>query len=197
MNIRNFLLLLGTATFLTACDNRPEEEPIEEEQSADPADGDEVSILRPDVEQPEQTEEVLLEPLSIVIGFPEGGSKLDEDAITKLEEVLGSEQLATGAKITLGGHSDASGNAQINERTSRQRAEAVRDWLVEKGVEQDRITIIAFGEQNPVEPNALPDGEPNESGRAKNRRVEITINPPEGTTTTTPQPEEKSAEASD
>ena len=37
-----------------------------------------------------------------------------------------------------------------------------------------------MGEQNPIAPNALPDGSPNEAGRASNRRVEIDISPPEG-----------------
>lgn len=51
----------------------------------------------------------------------------------------------------------------------------MRDFLVENGVEEERIEIVAFGEQNPVEPNALSDGSPNEEGRAANRRVEVTI----------------------
>ena len=37
--------------------------------------------------------------------------------------------------------------------------------------------MIAVGEQNPIAPNALPDGEPNEPGRARNRRVELEIAP--------------------
>jgi OOP family OmpA-OmpF porin len=45
-------------------------------------------------------------------------------------------------------------------------------------VAEDRIEIVAFGEQNPVAPNALPDGTPNDEGRAKNRRVEIRVAPP-------------------
>jgi OOP family OmpA-OmpF porin len=55
------------------------------------------------------------------------------------------------------------------------RAEAVRDWLVENGVAEDRIRTIAFGEQNPIAPNARPDGTPDEDGRAANRRVEIEV----------------------
>lgn len=197
MRIRNVLLSLGAATLLSACGAQPEEEGTDTEQAAEPGDGEQVSILRDDVEQPEQLEAVPLEPLNVLIGFPEGGSELDEAAVSKLREVVASEQLATGAKIVLGGHSDASGNAQINERASRQRAEAVRDWLVEQGVAEDRFTIIAFGEQNPIEPNALPDGEPNEKGRSLNRRVEISIVPPKDATTTKPQPQTASDEAGD
>ena len=60
-------------------------------------------------------------------------------------------------------------------RASRARAEAVRDWLVDSGVDEARISLIAFGEQNPVAPNARPDGSPDPVGRAANRRVEIEV----------------------
>ena len=50
--------------------------------------------------------------------------------------------------------------------------------MIDNGVAQERIVIIAFGEQNPVAPNALPDGTPNEAGRATNRRVEIEVSVP-------------------
>ena len=62
-----------------------------------------------------------------------------------------------------------------SEMCIRDSAEAVRDWLVENGVEASRISVIAFGEQNPAAPNALPDGSPNEEGRLANRRVEIEV----------------------
>lgn len=71
--------------------------------------------------------------------------------------------------------------AAANLRASQRRAEVVRDWLVENGVAEDRIDVIAFGEQNPVSPNANPDGTPDEAGRAKNRRVDLTIAVPPGT----------------
>lgn len=136
-----------------------------------------VSILRPDVEQPEQLEPPKLEPLNTAIGFPDGGAELDEAAIEALKEVIKARQLITGAPIVLRGHSDAGGNDDANMRASNARAETVRDWLIDQGVDGDRITIVAFGEQNPVEPNALPNGKPNEEGRAANRRVEVLIVP--------------------
>ena len=55
------------------------------------------------------------------------------------------------------------------------RGLAVAKWLIDNGVDAERITVIAFGEQNPIEPNALPSGAANEAGRAANRRVEIEI----------------------
>lgn len=69
------------------------------------------------------------------------------------------------------------GSDETNMRASRLRAEAIKAWLVEHGVDNERIAIIPFGEQNPVAPNAQPDGRPNEAGRARNRRVDISTAP--------------------
>lgn len=133
-----------------------------------------ISILRADIEQPEEPEQAL-EPLEITVGFPAGGTALDAAAVARIQAALTSEQIVLGGPIILRGHSDAGGNDAANLRASKARAETVRDWLVENDVAADRIEIIAFGEQNPVEPNALPDGSPNPAGRAANRRVEIEI----------------------
>lgn len=162
---------------LAACDTRGDAEPAPEatpEISADPMNEATVSILRPDIVQPELPVPALV-PLKVTIGFPEGGSALDDAAQEALRGVLASDQLSMGGPIALDGHSDSGGNDSANQSVSRARAEAVRDWLVDNGVSADRITITAFGEQNPAGPNALPDGSPNEEGRAANRRVELRI----------------------
>ncbi|MCB2085578.1 MAG: OmpA family protein [Sphingomonadaceae bacterium] len=96
----------------------------------------------------------------------------------KLAAMLASDQGKAGGRIVIRGHSDAGGSDQVNLRVSLERAEAVRDYLVGQGADEKRIRVIAFGSQNPVEPNALPDGSPNEAGRAANRRVEVTIELP-------------------
>lgn len=138
----------------------------------DPAESP-ISIIREDIEAP--VVEVELETLNATIGFPEGGEDLSAEAVSALEAALASPQMAGGGPITLRAHSDAGGSDAANLRASQARGEAVRDWLVEQGVSETRITLIAFGEQNPIEPNALPDGSPNEAGRAANRRVDLTI----------------------
>ena len=116
-----------------------------------------------------------LAPLDGRIGFPEGGAELSESATADLDTLLQSPQMEAGGPIVLRAHSDAGGPGDANERASQARGEAVRDYLVENGIDEDRITIIAFGEQNPIAPNAKPDGTPNEQGRAANRRVEVHI----------------------
>ena len=135
---------------------------------------DNVSILRPEIEVPEP-EPQALEPYRAVIGFPEGGSELDADAVSALEAALASEPMGLGLAITLRAHSDTQGSDKANLNASEKRGIAVARWLIDNGVAAERITVIAFGEQNPAEPNANPDGSPNEEGRAANRRVEIEI----------------------
>ena len=165
---------------LAGCDNRDDAPPPDPAATASPSPDAPVSIIRPDIEV--ERAPVAMERLRQRIGFPDGGSELDDTAIAALEEIIASPQLAAGGAIVLRAHSDAGGSDDANMRASQARGEAVRDWLVENGVEEDRIEVIAFGEQNPVEPNALPDGEPNEEGRAANRRVAITVEVPEGAT---------------
>ncbi len=189
MQIGRFTIALLALAALNACElNRddsagaPNPDPAAapgseagSEPTSEPSEA--VSILRADIEQPELPA-APLEPLNTIIGFPDGGSDLDAEALLELQKVIISEQLELGGPITLRGHSDAGGSDAVNERASRARAEQVRDWLIGKDIAETRITIIAFGEQNPVEPNALPDGTPNEEGRALNRRVEVLIVPP-------------------
>ncbi|MFL0355326.1 OmpA family protein [Erythrobacter sp. GH1-10] len=174
------LLVLASVAALAACNTQPAEEPDAGEPtptgtaSATPDPDAPVSIIRPDIEQPELPE-IPLEPLEVTIGFPEGGSELDAAATAALQLVLSSDEAALGLPITVRAHSDAGGSDAANLRASRARGERVRDWLVKNGIDEERIEVIAFGEQNPVQPNALPDGSPNEAGRAANRRVEIEV----------------------
>ncbi len=136
-----------------------------------------VSIIREDViETPEPTPEPP-EPLDVVLPFADG-TDVSPDAEELLQLVLQSDALRAGWPITLAGHTDSAGNDQANLRASRSRAENVAAWLIERGVANERITVIAFGEQNPLVPNAKPDGSPDEVARRRNRRVELTIAPP-------------------
>ncbi|WP_338303527.1 OmpA family protein [Erythrobacter sp. Dej080120_24] len=176
---RTPILTLALIAALGACaqtDEPPEDTAptVNVEAEPTPEASETISILRTDIEQPDEPEPEL-EPLELTIGFPAGRTALDTAAVAQVQAALASEQIALGGPIILRGHSDAGGNDAANLRASRARAETVRDWLVENGIAADRIEIIAFGEQNPVEPNALPDGSPNAEGRAANRRVEIEI----------------------
>ncbi len=178
MKPQSIIAACAALGLLAACDSRPaSEDTSPEDTTASPKPEEPVSILRPDVEKPDLPPPPL-EPLNAVIGFPDGGTDLDAGAVAALETVLASEQLSSGAPIVLRAHSDSGGTDEANADASEARGLAVAGWLIEKGVAEERIDVIVFGEQNPVEPNALPDGSANEAGRAANRRVEVLIVPP-------------------
>ena len=166
-----------SAILLAGCKPVPQESEAPAEPMAPPTEEAEpVSILRPDVEaETEQEDDASLEAFTATIGFPDGGSELDADAIAALEQVAASEQFAGPAAIVLRAHSDSAGSDASNERAAQARGLAVAEWLIAAGADPRRIDVIVFGEQNPVEPNALPDGSPNEEGRAANRRVDVEI----------------------
>jgi len=143
--------------------------------SPDASESPVASIIREDARSEEL--EIPVEALHAIVPFGEGGNDLSEQAERMLIGVLQSEAMREGWPVTLRGHTDSSGNDSANLRASRARAEAVAAWLVERGVADDRIAVIAFGEQNPIAPNAKPDGTANDAGRARNRRVDIEIAP--------------------
>lgn len=151
-----------------------------------------ISIVRADADIDLVEPEPSLEPLELTVPFSEGGNEFSAAAQEVLGAIIESEQLAAGGMITLGGHTDSGGSDAANIRSSQVRAQAVADWLIERGVSEGRIRTIAFGEQNPSKPNALPNGEPDEAARAANRRVEVVIFVPD----TVQQPGDKDAATS-
>lgn len=165
--------VLASALLLASCGTKEEDAP----DPAATADDGPRSIFRED--PAEAGEGVLpaptLPPLETTLSFADGTPELTEAVRAELATIVDSPQMEAGGAIVLRGHSDSDGSDEDNLEASRERAEAVREFFVENGIDEARITVIAFGEQNPLAPNALSDGSPNEEGRATNRRVEVTI----------------------
>jgi OOP family OmpA-OmpF porin len=90
---------------------------------------------------------------------PEGKTKLDE-VVTKLNSINLEVIIAVG-------HTDSVGSDSYNEKLSVRRAEAVKAYLVGKGIEKNRVYTEGKGKKQPVADNKTAEG------RAKNRRVEI------------------------
>lgn len=142
------------------------------------------SIIRPEVAEEIAPPIVIPPPIPVprlaIVPFGDGGAALDAEARAVIDAVMAEPGFATGGAITVSGHSDASGSDGDNLVVSRRRAEAVRRYMLSKGADEDRITVVALGERRPIEPNANPDGSDYLEGRQKNRRVEIVIDPPPG-----------------
>jgi OOP family OmpA-OmpF porin len=92
---------------------------------------------------------------------PEGRAKLD-DLVSKIRDVNLEVIIAVG-------HTDSIGTDAYNQRLSVRRAEAVKAYLVSKGIERNRVYTEGKGEKQPVADNRTREG------RAKNRRVEIEV----------------------
>lgn len=92
---------------------------------------------------------------------PEGRAKLD-DLVGKVKDINLEVVIAVG-------HTDAIGSDSYNQRLSVRRAEAVKAYLVSKGIEKNRVYTEGKGEKQPVADNKTSEG------RAKNRRVEIEV----------------------
>ena len=88
---------------------------------------------------------------------PEDQSRLDQTA-----ENLKHLHWVSG---TIEGYTDSTHNAEYNQKLSEQRATAVRDYLLSKGVGDNRMKVVGYGESKPIADNSTPEG------RALNRRV--------------------------
>ena len=103
-----------------------------------------------------------------------------EQALKKVSVVLSQ---FPESKVTVEGYTDAKGTKSVNMDLSRERAQAVKDWLVKNGgVVGANISVKGFGEQYPIAPNTNVDGSDNPLGRALNRRVSIIVEKPPATT---------------
>jgi outer membrane protein OmpA-like peptidoglycan-associated protein len=99
-----------------------------------------------------------------------------EQALKKVAVVLSQ---FPQSEVTIEGYTDSKGTTAVNMQLSRERAQAVKDWLVRNGgVVEPHISTKGFGEQYPVAPNSHADGTDNAAGRALNRRVSIVVENP-------------------
>jgi len=87
--------------------------------------------------------------------------------LNKLENMLRQN---SSMKIEIGGHTDGVGSANYNKLLSQKRAEAVKDYLIEKGIDARRVKAVGYGKSRPLASNDDED-----EGRELNRRVEFKI----------------------
>lgn len=109
--------------------------------------------------------------------FRSGKIGINNDALSTIENLVGDISASQGSRVLIEGHTDniPTGNIFVdNKKLSLRRARAIADILVSHGIASDRISVIGYGKDNPIDSNDT------EEGRAKNRRVEVKLMPKEG-----------------
>lgn len=105
--------------------------------------------------------------------FESGKFTLLSSAEERLNQVAEALLQNRDANIVVGGHTDSQGAEEFNRELSDNRANAVREYLVARGIAPDRILACGYGEGKPVAGNEKAEG------RADNRRVEIVVMKPD------------------
>jgi len=120
---------------------------------------------------PEIEEEVaeILQTAFDNLEFETGKAIIKDESLPSLTELAEVLVKKPEWKLQIAGHTDNVGNDQNNLVLSKKRSEAVRDFMVSKGVSIERLSALYFGETQPIAPNDTKEG------RQKNRRVEMTI----------------------
>jgi OOP family OmpA-OmpF porin len=103
------------------------------------------------------------------IEFETGSAVIRSSSYRTLDDIFESAVVAEGLKLGVNGYTDNNGSDAANIPLSEKRAAAVKDYLVRKGLKDDRIESKGFGAARPVADNKTEDG------RSRNRRVEIVL----------------------
>lgn len=107
------------------------------------------------------------------ITFPTAQSSVRADFYPVLDAVAVVLKEYNKTTITVAGFTDNVGADAYNQNLSQERANSVGQYLVTRGVASSRVRSVGYGKAYPIADNS------NENGRSQNRRVEVTINPPE------------------
>ncbi len=108
------------------------------------------------------------------IFFDSGKSILQEKSNTELEALLKFLKEKKNLKIEIGGYTDNQGDETANLDLSKKRAEAVMSWLIERGIEANKLDAQGYGSAYPIAPNQV-NGKPDLANMQSNRRVEFKI----------------------
>ena len=101
--------------------------------------------------------------------FDTGRYNLRPEARERLARLSGIVSSHPGLVLQVEGHTDSVGTDEFNQKLSEQRAEAVRGYLVQQGLDQSTISAVGLGKTMPIADNSTAEG------RQKNRRVEIIV----------------------
>ncbi len=105
------------------------------------------------------------------VAFTKAGSDVESRFFPAFDAFAGVLNQYPATYIDIVGYTDTSGTKTLNQGLSEKRANATAGYLVDHRVKSERIYVAGRGDNDPIAPNDTPEG------RAKNRRVEITLRP--------------------
>lgn len=103
------------------------------------------------------------------LNFGTGSAVLSEDSDEQLDNIASMMKAYPKASIKIGGYTDNTGNADANKKLSQDRANAVRQELIDRGIAANRLEAEGYGDAHPVASNDT------EEGRAQNRRIALRV----------------------
>ena len=109
--------------------------------------------------------------VTLNILFETGKSTIQKESIPMIDQMYELMTIEPALKISIEGHTDNTGDAQLNKKLSDDRAKTVMNALIAKGIDKSRLSSIGWGQEKPVADNRTDEG------RTKNRRVEIVKSP--------------------
>lgn len=103
------------------------------------------------------------------VQFESGNARISPVSARLLDAVTGVAALCETFVVEIGGHTDSRGADDYNRQLSQDRADAVRDYLVSKGVPEDNLLSVGYGESQPLDPAPSPEA------YDRNRRTEFKV----------------------
>ena len=103
------------------------------------------------------------------VEFTTGKTSIKIESYPVLDEIAQVMKENPSMRLMIEGHTDSQGDANINRKLSERRANAVRDYIMSRGIAGNRMEAVGHGEDRPIADNTT------EAGRTKNRRVEFNI----------------------
>jgi len=149
----------GVPDYLDKCPNTPTGVQVD-------ADGCPIKKETVVIVQPGEIESVVLNGDA---NFEFNKSVLLPNAYAVLDSLVATMLKHTEYKWEIGGYTDGIGSVNYNIKLSQRRAQAVVDYLISKGVNNNSLKVVGYGKANPIATNDTPEG------RSMNRRVEIKV----------------------